>query len=394
MLKSIPFIWLFLVFAISAPLAAKPVLTKAVAAHVRPATALVPSTVGPANTLALRVDTPDGPLDLLLTPATQMQTQAAASVPAVRDGRTRLYQGHVAGKPTSWVRLSNIDDAWMGAIKVDGTVWLLDTARQHPKLAATLGLSDQDSLIFTMDNFQGLGLIDSGGLVPPLRAPTKVLAPTESMPNTPASAPYHLGVTLVLDTEFQSHYQALEMDPQSVAVGILNIADGFYLAQVDTHVYLHALESLDSNGPLTSTDSEELLNAFNAWVTESSIPFSGVAHLLSGKDFDGTTLGIAWMRTVCQRDMGVGVDQLTGSAALGGVLLAHEMGHNYGAQHDNTGDGIGNFCPPSVWIMSSGVDENLTEFSPCSLNYFDLFRADHDISCLAVPDKIFEDGFE
>lgn len=388
--KLIPLSWVLLVCASGVPLAAKPVLTQATAAHVRPVSASAPSMDGAANTLVLRVDTAAGALDLLLTPATQMRTHAAALVPAVRDGRTRLYQGHVVGKPASWVRIGNLDGDWMGAIKVDGTIWLVDPARQHPQLASTLGLSEHDSLIFAADSLRRLGLIDPGGVVPPSGGLTNTLAPAKSVPKAQASSPYHLGVTLVLDTEFQSHYQALAMDPESVAVAILNIADGFYMAQIDTHLYLYALESLDNNGPLTSTASMELLEAFNNWVSDTSIQFSGVAHLLSGKDFDGTTIGLAWMRTVCQRDMGVGVDQITHSAAQGGVLLAHEIGHNYGALHDNDQPE----CPRGVFIMSPTIASAAEEFSSCSLDNFDVFRADHDISCLAVPDKVFADSFE
>lgn len=104
---------LLLVLIISAPLAAKPVLNQATAAHVRPATSLAASMAVPANTLALRVDTPDGPLDLLLAPATQMQAQAAPMVPAIRDGRTRLYRGTVVGQPTSWVAsASSTEHGW------------------------------------------------------------------------------------------------------------------------------------------------------------------------------------------------------------------------------------------------------------------------------------------
>lgn len=402
--KSVLFVLLALVLAISAPLAAKPVLNQATAAHVRPAIALAASTIIPSTTLALRVDTPDGPLDLLLTPATQMQAQAAPMVSAIRDGRTRLYRGKVAGRPSSWVRMSRIDGAWLGAIQVEGKLWLMDPARQHPQLATRLGLGRQDSLVFTMDDFQGLGPMDFGGVMPPAGALTQPMAAIGAKTSAQTSTTRFLGVTLVLDTEFQSHYGA---NTQSTAVAILNIVDGFYSSQVNTEVYLYALKSLASNGTLTSTNPETLLNAFSTY-SKSSIPFSGVAHLLSGKNFDGSTIGLAWIgapnytSTLCNPQYGTGVDQVTYSAAASAATLAHEMGHNYGALHDGDDPdddaGLpGNACPSSGYILNAftNLGSPPTQFSSCSLSYFSTYLAHHSASCLATrPDEIFENGFE
>ncbi len=388
--KSIRFALLLLALVISTPLAAKAVLNQATAAHVRPATALAASTTIPADSLALRIDTPDGPLDLVLAPATQMQAQAAPMVPAIRDGRTHLYRGIVAGQPTSWARMSRIDGAWLGAIQVEGKLWLLDPARQHPQLASRLGLGTQDSVVFTMNDFQGLGPMDFGGVAPPPEALTKAAMPAGVTIEAQTSATHYLGVTLVLDTEFQTHYSP---NARSTAIGILNIVDGFYSAQVDTHVYLHALELLASNGTLTATDPNILLPAFRAWLDGSPVPFSGVAHLLSGKDFKDNIVGLAYIGALCWKGWGSGVDQLTFSAAGGAAILAHEMGHNYGANHDSDG----NSCPASGYIMNaiSYLGHPATEFSTCSLSSFSSYLVNNSPSCLLPrPDRIFDNSFD
>ncbi len=382
-----------LAWAGSAAMAAAPVLQQASPAHVAATTSLANA---PA-TLHLEVDTPDGPLGLNLRPATRMQSQAARVVAAVREGRTRLYKGRVAGRPASWVRMARIDGAWLGAIAVDGKLWLLDPARQHPQLARSLGLSDKDSLVFTLDDFRGLDVIDDGGVLPPATTSRSLAYGISDAPRNRTASSYHLGVTLVLDTEFQAHYGA---NAQSTAVGILNIVDGFYTAQADTQVYLYDLVSLASDGSLTSTDPQALLNAFASY-SQASLPFSGLAHLLSGKDFDGSTIGLAWTGvadpgyadTVCNSYYGTGVDQQTFSAAASAATLAHEMGHNYGAAHD----GDGNSCPVSGYIMNATTNTGNppTQFSGCSLDYFVAYRSVHSTPCLAAPpDVIFNNGFE
>ena len=142
--------------------------------------------------------------------------------------------------------------------------------------------------------------------------------------------------------------------------------------------------------------------------SQNSLPFSGLAHLLSGKDFDGSTIGLAWVgapnyaNTLCNPEYGNGVDQVTYSAAASAATLAHEMGHNYGALHDNDGPdnaaGLpGNSCPSSGYIMnaSTNVGHPPTQFSSCSLDYFAGYLASHSASCLnGRPDLIFNNGFD
>lgn len=381
---------LLLVLSGGTVLAANPVLDHAIPAQVRHLSLSTLGTGAQNNTLALRVNTPDGPLDLALGPATQMQTQAASMVAAIRDGHTRLYRGTVVGHPGSWVRMSRIDDAWLGAIQVEGKLWLMDPARQHPQLASRLGLGRQDSLVFTMADFRGLGPMDFGGVLPPATALPQAMAAFGAESDAQTSATRFLGVTLVLDTEFQSHYGA---SAQSTAVAILNIVDGFYSSQVDSEVYLYALKSLASNGTLTDTDSGDLLTAFKDWLAGSPVPFSGLAHLLSGKDFENNIVGRAWLGTVCSPTYGSGVDQLTFSAAGGAAILAHEMGHNYGADHDSDG----NSCPASGYIMNAvtNISHPPTAFSSCSLDYFADYLSVHSASCLAArPNGIFDNGFD
>ena len=371
-------------------LATIPVLQNALPAQVRPVSALAGNSGQHVHALNLRVETPDGPLELLLTPASRMQAQAATMVAGIRDGHTRLYRGSVAGQAGSWVRMAYIDGAWLGAIRVADKLWLMDPARQHPQLASRLGLGRQDSLVFTLDDIHGLGPMDLGGVAPPPGALPAPMAVTGATADAQAGTTRYLGVTLVLDTEFQNHYGATAKD---IAVAMLNIVDGFYSSQVDTEVYLYALQSLASNGTLTDTDSGKLLDAFRTWLTGSPVPFSGLAHLLSGKDFEGSIVGRAWVGSLCSPTYGSGVDQLTFSTAGGAAILAHEMGHNYGADHDSDG----NSCPASGYIMnaSTNITHPPTQFSTCSLDYFADYLSTHSATCLAAPpNAIFNDGFD
>lgn len=390
---SYPALWIVTLGMLAfAPDIAAQSLIQATPANVRTSTSA--STPARADDrLRITVDTPDGPLSLVLQAHTQLAASAVSALPELGTPAFRVYRGIVEGEPDSWVRMSQIHGAWLGAVRTRRGLWFFDPSRFHPALAASAGADRNGTLVFNLSDIAGLNAFDSGSLLSP---PGALSGDVPLPPAARASAlaitgsAFHLGVSLVLDTEFQAQYGAQSAD---VAVGILNIADGFYTAQVDTDLYLHKLRLLASNGTMTSTDPTALLQAFTAYVQSSGLPFSGVAHLLSGKDFDGNTAGLAWVGALCNNPYGSGIDQATFSAAASGAFLAHEMGHNYGADHD----GDGNACPSSGYIMASIINlgNPADEFSTCSLDYFANYRANHAPACLLVaPDAIFANDFE
>jgi hypothetical protein len=141
------------------------------------------------------------------------------------------------------------------------------------------------------------------------------------------------------------------------------------------------------------TDAGALLDAFSAYVGAGNVPNGGVNHLLSGKNFDGDTVGLAWVRTLCRTDgFNTGINQITFSNAFGGATVAHEIGHNFDAQHDSQG----NACPPSGFIMAAliNIGSPANQFSTCSLAYFNNYLQ-NPLACLnGAPDLIFANGFQ
>ncbi len=89
---------------------------------------------------------------------------------------------------------------------------------------------------------------------------------------------------------------------------------------------------------------------------------------------------------------GTGIDQVTFSQAFGGATLAHEIGHNFDADHDSQG----NACPASGFIMAAIINTGApsSQFSTCSLSYFDQYLT-APLTCLnGPPDPIFASGFQ
>ncbi len=322
---------------------------------------------------------------------------ARADVPGVRDGTTRIYAGEVSGRAGSWLRLTRIDGAWLGAVHDGEQLWFLDPASHHRELASRIGADDAATLVYTLaDLAQPLDFHGDMANGHDLHVAVPQ-TPTPSM--VQGGLARELRVTLVMDAEFLDRYPAAA----SVAVAMLNVVDGFYAAPVNTHLRLHYLIGLADNGPLTMTNHQELLPAFGDFVRASGIPVHGVAHLLSGKEFDGSVAGFAWLNALCSPASGYGINQMTFPGGGNATILAHEIAHNFGARHDNevslaiglTSAFVNAHCSQNYIMWPSiSAGNPATEFSRCSEIWFEHYLQSHNPQCLAPVDLLFADDFE
>ena len=207
-----------------------------------------------------------------------------------------------------------------------------------------------------------------------------------------AGAALVMPVTVVSDTQFTGDHGG---DAAAVVVGRLNFVDGIYSSQLGTGLALWHHEILTDNGPMTATDPNVLLeNQFRPWMSSGGgddIPFAGLAHLFTGRNLDGSTVGIAYLGVLCNDFFGYGVDQNLSNDTTSSLVFAHELGHNFGAPHDGE-----DACIDETFngIMNPSINGS-QEFSDCSITEMsdDVAAA----NCL-IPNPDVEvfyiDGFE
>ncbi len=121
----------------------------------------------------------------------------------------------------------------------------------------------------------------------------------------------------------------------------------------------------------TSTNPSTLLNSFSCWggsgsqsgISGCSAGQNGfdtnhdVGELWTGRDLNGSTVGMAWINAVCANFYKYSINEhYTNTVQALRVLIAHEVGHNFGASHDAAG----------TFIMSPSVDQNASSFSTAS----------------------------
>jgi Metallo-peptidase family M12B Reprolysin-like len=195
-----------------------------------------------------------------------------------------------------------------------------------------------------------------------------------------AAKMYHV---LTLSTEADAEmYARYGSSTNSVIAEIVNTAEVLFARQLGIRfqvVRQHAYTDLASS-PLTTTDPDMLLRAFSAdtnnpsmmGITSDSFDKDvDLKHLFTGKDLDGTTVGLAYIGTVCYLPQSAyGLTQVTSPRAAP-FYFAHEVGHNLGALHDTMG-GPASIMSPQISIGSSfsqlsidQINEHLFYFGGC-----------------------------
>nr|WVG99568.1 snake venom metalloproteinase [Pseudonaja textilis]WVG99569.1 snake venom metalloproteinase [Pseudonaja textilis] len=109
------------------------------------------------------------------------------------------------------------------------------------------------------------------------------------------------------------------------------------------------------------------LKSFGKWRETVLLPRkrNDNAQLLTQIEFSGTTVGLAYVGSICSPEESVAVMEVysrrTNIMASG---MAHELGHNLGITHDNASCN----CNAGLCIMSAIISfEPLSEFSSCSI---------------------------
>uniref|UniRef100_A0A6B2FA87 Disintegrin domain-containing protein n=1 Tax=Bothriechis nubestris TaxID=1766655 RepID=A0A6B2FA87_9SAUR len=123
-----------------------------------------------------------------------------------------------------------------------------------------------------------------------------------------------------------------------------------------------------SNGDLINVQSAapHTLDSFGEWRERDLLHriSHDNAQLLTSIDFDGPTIGLAYVGTMCDPKSSTGVVQNHSEINfLVAVTMAHEMGHNLGIRHDTRSCS----CSGYSCIMSPKLSHELSQyFSDCS----------------------------
>lgn len=109
----------------------------------------------------------------------------------------------------------------------------------------------------------------------------------------------------------------------------------------------------------TSTDPTTLLPAFAAWGQAGNFGVTfDVGQFWTNRDFDGTTVGLAYVGTICTNYQYHILQDFSPDISSVAVMTAHEIGHNFNANHDAPGSPT--IMAPSVNLTSTWSSQSET----------------------------------
>ncbi len=136
------------------------------------------------------------------------------------------------------------------------------------------------------------------------------------------------------------------------------------------------------------TDASDILRTFNDWTTQRRASHRSSYILITGIDLLGSTVGIAYLRSMC-RGYASAIVQGTYPDAVIGKIAAHEVGHNIGLYHTNTymdGTAItsedSKKCSVNYYsVMSPSISGTGFIWDDCSRNWWKMEQDGYPFGC-------------
>ena len=263
-------------------------------------------------------------------PGFEVRVQDADGWSTQEPGPVTTYRGTVNGAPGSAVAASLLEDGLHARIFTDQGEFFVEPLANHLHAPTELHVLYSVDDVIPTGHSCGADLISHPGH-----------APLDDQQQG-GGAFLGGGVTTAeigcdADYEYYADYGSVGATTNRIE-WVINAVNIQYERDVDiTHVITTTLVRTSSQSqPYTRKKASQLLNQFRSeWNSNQSSVNRDIAHLFTGKSIIGGTIGIAWLGVVCNNNYGYGLVQsdFNNNDSSASDLSAHELGHNWNADH-------------------------------------------------------------
>ncbi|MRX27186.1 M12 family metallo-peptidase [Kangiella sp. HZ709] len=309
--------------------------------------------------------------------------------PNSRKDNSEHFKATINQYDRSWIRTSKINEQWTGLASIDGQLYEVvsvtgnaieltplnthqhdtscgvehETERHNPKtdfLKQFIGESQQNET-HTSHQIQAQPLY--------LSYNKQQAVCSDAIGGVCSFAE----IEFVFDQLYQDRFAANELVSQTNA--LINIIEGFYENDFNIRFNSITVEFLQAETFDTTTDARDFLTDVRQRKSNDQLGFiknkRSLLHVVTGRNFDGSTAGVAYVGVLCSNSgFSSGVTNLIPSSGgtprlpITALVIAHELGHNFGSGHDSDG----NSCPSSGFVMAASASGSATNFSSCSID--------------------------
>jgi len=133
-------------------------------------------------------------------------------------------------------------------------------------------------------------------------------------------------------------------------ISVINMVEGDYTGSFNHDLCFNIVTQYVANtfpGPWSgSNDAGTLLGSFQAWGQGGGFGVNfDIGELWTDRDFNGGTVGIAYLNGVCNTVKYHCLQDFTNNDDFLRCMTSHEIGHNFSATHDNCTTGEFIMCP-------------------------------------------------